>query len=62
MRLAIRGVAVLGLIALCVVAAIVVPLAAIWSLNILFALGIPYTTETWLAVLILLGILCLEVG
>lgn len=29
------------------------PLALIWSVNTLFALSIPYSVETWLAVLVL---------
>jgi len=33
------------------------PLLAIWSLNTLFGLGIPFTVETWLAVLVLVSIL-----
>ena len=32
-----------------------VPLAVIWALNTLFALAIPYTFWTWLAVLVLTG-------
>jgi len=33
------------------------PLALIWSLNTLFALGIAYTFKTWAAALILGGML-----
>jgi len=32
-----------------------VPFAVIWALNTLFALGIPYTFWTWLAMLIVTG-------
>lgn len=31
------------------------PLAVIWALNTLFALAIPYTFWTWLAMLVLTG-------
>jgi hypothetical protein len=34
-------------------AIVVVPLALIWALNTLFALGIAYTMKTWLAMLLL---------
>jgi hypothetical protein len=30
-----------------------VPIALIWAVNTLFAAGIPYTFQTWLAALIL---------
>lgn len=44
--------------ALMVVALVVLwPICAIWSLNTLFGLGIPYTVNTWLAVLLLVSIL-----
>lgn len=33
--------------------AILFPLLVIWSLNILFSMTIPYTLETWSAVVIL---------
>lgn len=29
------------------------PLTIIWSLNVLFTIGIPYSLETWLSVIIL---------
>ena len=46
---------IIGL-ALVVFVIIVGPLAGIWSLNTLFpTLAIPYTWETWLAFLFLLG-------
>ena len=32
--------------------AFLVPFAVIWALNTLFALGIPYTFWTWLAMLV----------
>ena len=34
------------------------PFLAIWSMNTLFGLGIAYTLKTWLAALILVGIVC----
>ena len=44
----------IALIAFIVVVAIAGPLATIWSANTLFpALAIPYTVETWFAVIIL---------
>lgn len=39
------------------IAILVVPFLAIWSLNTLFALAIPYTWETWLSVVVLSTIL-----
>jgi hypothetical protein len=37
--------------------AVLMPIATIWSLNILFpALAIPFTIETWLATIILGGV------
>jgi hypothetical protein len=39
-----------------IIACVVIsPLALVWSLNTLFALGIPYTFWTWLAMLVLGG-------
>ena len=36
---------------------ILIPFAVLWSLNILFpVLAIPYTFETWLAVIVLSGV------
>ena len=36
---------------------ILIPFAVVWSLNILFpVLVIPYTFETWLAVIVLSGV------
>lgn len=43
----------LMLILLAVLLVIFGPLAIIWSLNTLFALAIPYTFWTWLAVVVL---------
>lgn len=45
-------------VVLLVVALIVlIPFAVVWSLNILFpVLAIPYTFETWLAVIVLSGV------
>ncbi len=47
------------LFALAVVAAILVfmPLAAIWSLNTLFALTIPFAFATWLAAFVLSAVI-----
>lgn len=39
---------------------VALPLAAIWALNTLFGLGIPYNALTWLAAAFLLGILRVE--
>ena len=36
---------------LIIILAVLTPIAAIWGLNVLFGLAIPYTFETWLAVL-----------
>jgi len=45
---------ILLLVVLAVVLVLLAPLAVVWSLNILFpALTIPYTVETWLAVVVL---------
>jgi hypothetical protein len=33
------------------------PFAAIWSVNTLFALGIEYTLDTWLAAFLLISLL-----
>lgn len=52
-----EGLAILGVTILIVGAVIFIPLAAIWSLNTLFTLGISYTWKTWLAALILAGVL-----
>lgn len=35
---------------------IAVPLLVIWAINTLFALTIPYTWETWFAIMVLLGV------
>jgi hypothetical protein len=35
---------------------ICLPLAVIWSLNVLFGIGIPYSLKTWAASLILSGL------
>ena len=43
----------LGIAGIVVVLIFLWPLAVIWALNTLFALGIPYTFWTWLAVLVL---------
>lgn len=41
------------LILVLVLSIIFIPLATIWALNTLFQLGIAYTTQTWLAVVVL---------
>jgi hypothetical protein len=38
-----------------VVLVVLSPLAVVWSLNTLFAMGIAYTWQTWLAVMVLAG-------
>lgn len=43
----------LGLIILFVMLSLLGPFLAIWSLNTLFALGIPYSLKTWLAMIFL---------
>lgn len=40
-------------IALLISLVVLLPIGVIWSLNTLFALSIPFTFETWLAVFIL---------
>jgi len=48
---------VLILLAIVIAVAIIMPIATIWSLNALFpALAIPLTLDTWMATLILSGI------
>jgi hypothetical protein len=48
---------VLILLAIVIGVAIIMPIATIWSLNALFpALAIPLTLDTWMAALILSGI------
>ena len=45
------------LLAIVIAVAIIMPIATIWSLNALFpALAIPLTLDTWMATLILSGI------
>ena len=45
---------IIGLIVLVVLVIVVGPLLTIWSMNTLFlALAIPYTLETWAAVVLL---------
>lgn len=44
-----------GILVLLLFAAIVLsPLGLVWSLNVLFGLGIAYTFKTWLAAFVLL--------
>ena len=47
------AVILIGIVVLCIV---FVPLAGIWALNTLFGLAIAYTFKTWLAALVLAGI------
>jgi len=48
---------ILILLAIVIGVAIIMPIATIWSLNALFpALAIPLTVDTWMATLILSGI------
>lgn len=48
---------VLFLVALIAVLVVLAPIAMIWSLNTLFALGIEYTIWTWLAALFIGSVL-----
>ena len=48
---------VAGLTALLILVVILGPFLAIWSLNTLFSLEIPFTLETWAAAAILSSIL-----
>jgi len=48
---------ILILLVIVIAVAIIMPIATIWSLNALFpALAIPLTLDTWMATLILSGI------
>ena len=52
-----KGTTALVIAILLIVAVVAGPLATIWALNTLFpALAIPYTIETWLAVIVVGGI------
>jgi hypothetical protein len=54
---------VLILLAIVIAVAIIMPIATIWSLNALFpALAIPLTIDTWMATLILSGIVSGSTG
>ena len=54
---------ILILLAIVVAVAIIMPIATIWSLNALFpALAIPLTLDTWMATLILSGIVSGSTG
>jgi len=54
---------ILILLAIVVAVAIIMPIATIWSLNALFpALAIPLTIDTWMATLILSGIISGSTG
>lgn len=49
--------AIVGLVVLILLLIILGPIVMIWSLNTLFpVLAIPYTLETWVAVIIVAGI------
>ena len=49
--------AYISVVLLIVVLFILIPFAVIWSLNTLFnVLAIPYTFETWLAIVVLSGV------
>lgn len=45
------------IILLVVFVIIAAPVALIWSLNTLFGLNIPFTVETWIATMIVGGVL-----
>jgi hypothetical protein len=47
---------ILMFVVLALVAIVLMPFAAIWSLNTLFALTIPFTFDTWCAAVVLSGI------
>ena len=50
-------IALIALVAFIIALVIVGPLLTIWSLNILFpVLAIPYTWQTWVAVVIVAGL------
>ena len=47
---------IVGIVLLIVLVVVFAPLLTIWSLNTLFGLTITYTIKTWLAALVLGGI------
>jgi len=47
---------ILVLVVLALVLIVLMPYAAIWSINTLFALTIPFTFDTWCAAVVLSGI------
>jgi hypothetical protein len=51
-----KAFAALILIVLAVIVIIFSPLVCIWALNALFALAIPYTFITWIAMFILIAL------
>ena len=54
---------VIVIIGLVVLAVVFGPLLSIWALNALFPLlAIPYTWETWLAVILLKGLVTFQVN
>ena len=50
------GTKILMVVGLFLVLIVLMPYAAIWSLNTLFALTIPFTFDTWCAAVVLSGI------
>ena len=50
------GTKILMVVVLFLVLIVLMPYAAIWSLNTLFALTIPFTFDTWCAAVVLSGI------
>ncbi len=46
---------IVGLVLLIVLAVVFGPLLAIWSINTIFGLSVPYTMKTWAAALFLSG-------
>jgi len=53
---------ILGFLAFIIILVAVGPLLTIWALNTLFpVLAIPYTIETWAAVILIKGLLTVQV-
>lgn len=50
------GTKILMVVGLFLILVVLMPYAAIWSLNTLFALTIPFTFDTWCAAVVLSGI------
>jgi hypothetical protein len=51
-----EGPALVFMIVLALAGIVFGPLAVIWALNTLFALSIPVTVWTWMAVVVLVGV------